>query len=58
MDSSTLMKPSNELTYASPNLRKSQQEIKDGITRGAKKFIWWGRPMWHDMGYMAVSLFD
>lgn len=56
MDSSTLMKPSNELTYASPNLRKSQQEIKDGITRGAKKFIWWGRPMWHDMGYMAAII--
>lgn len=21
----------------------------------AKKFIWWGKPLWHDMGYVAVS---
>lgn len=22
---------------------------------GARGFVWWGRPQWHDMGYFAVS---
>ncbi|OXG28955.1 hypothetical protein C361_00609 [Cryptococcus neoformans Tu259-1] len=56
LDSSTLAKSSNELTYATSNSRKSQQEIKEGIAKRTKRFIWWGRPMWHDMGYMAAII--
>lgn len=24
------------------------------LLNGAKGWIWWGKPMWHDMGYLAV----
>ncbi|TYJ51600.1 hypothetical protein B9479_007826 [Cryptococcus floricola] len=29
------------------------------VMEGAKGFVWWGKPMWHDMGYLAaiVQLF-
>jgi hypothetical protein len=23
---------------------------------GAKGFLWWGKPLWHDLGYVAVSI--
>ncbi|KIR30948.1 hypothetical protein I309_00301 [Cryptococcus deuterogattii LA55] len=60
LNSSTLVNPSEERSYtASSTPPKSQQDIKTWIVEGAKGFIWWGRPMWHDMGYIAaiVQLF-
>jgi hypothetical protein len=26
------------------------------LPAGVKGFIWWGKPMWHDLGYLAVSI--
>ncbi|XAO22397.1 hypothetical protein I312_101167 [Cryptococcus bacillisporus CA1280] len=60
LNSSTLVNPSEERSYtASSTPPNSKQDIKTGIVEGAKGFIWWGKPMWHDMGYMAaiVQLF-
>ena len=25
------------------------------VVEGAKGWIWWGKPIWHDLGYVAVS---
>ncbi|WVQ87588.1 hypothetical protein IAS59_001314 [Cryptococcus gattii] len=60
LDSSTLVNPSEERSYtASSTPPNSKQDLKTGIVAGAKGFIWWGKPMWHDMGYIAaiVQLF-
>lgn len=24
------------------------------VAKKVKGWVWWGRPMWHDMGYLAV----
>ncbi|KAL7420717.1 hypothetical protein Q5752_004668 [Cryptotrichosporon argae] len=29
-------------------------EAGDEMPEGAKGFVWWGRPLWHDMGYDAA----
>lgn len=34
-------------------LKKEEAEVKV-VARDMKGWVWWGRPMWHDMGYLAV----
>ncbi|KAK8844803.1 hypothetical protein IAR55_006653 [Kwoniella newhampshirensis] len=40
---------------------KGRSTDEDGVDwpTGAKGFVWWGKPMWHDLGYLAaiVQLF-
>ena len=26
------------------------------VLEGAKGWVWWGKPLWHDLGYVAVRL--
>jgi len=32
------------------------EDNQKGIAEvGSKGFVWWGKPLWHDLGYLAVS---
>jgi hypothetical protein len=37
---------------------EGKEESGDGVEwpSGAKGFLWWGKPLWHDLGYVAVSV--
>ncbi|EIW73039.1 hypothetical protein TREMEDRAFT_22078, partial [Tremella mesenterica DSM 1558] len=47
-------------TSESPSPTPEEQSKQDGeMPDGAKRFVWWGKPLWRDMGYIAaiVQLF-
>lgn len=37
---------------------EGKEDSGDGVEwpSGAKGFLWWGKPLWHDLGYDAVSV--
>jgi len=45
----------SDTTASSDDAVVAGKEKQGKSPGGTKRFKWWGKPMWHDMGYMAVS---
>ena len=39
-----------------PSVKQKLEDEKDLLKEATKEWIWWGKPLWHDLGYLAVSL--
>lgn len=47
-----------QMGHAIPHDEGSSESrrMKRAAQGGARGWVWWGKPMWRDMGYDAVSL--
>ncbi|KAK4683500.1 hypothetical protein P7C73_g6752, partial [Tremellales sp. Uapishka_1] len=50
---------SNSNDLSANSSRTNVEDEQNGPEGAAKGFVWWGKPMWHDLGYLAalVQLF-
>ncbi len=45
----------NDSTESENGGKTGDGEDRNGVVKKSG-FVWWGKPMWHDLGYLAVSL--